>query len=128
MVNDTQIVFQFFPVGPLKVIPGKIYLDKFGMYVNRQTSGIHKNEDGGKLGYMSISAQPSVCATESGNTAFLVPTNPGATVAYPSVNLMAAVISATTRSHEEKIQIWKEYTNVMRSAKKVIFDYMPDTC
>ena len=62
---------------------------------------------------MSISAQLSVCATQSGIAAFPVPTNPGATVTYLSENLTAAVISATTRAHKEKIRIWKEYANVI---------------
>ena len=62
MVNDTQIV------GPLEGVPDKIYLHKLGGYVNGQTSGIHSNEGGGTLGYMSISAQPSVYATQSGST------------------------------------------------------------
>ena len=77
---------------------------------------------------MSISSQPSVYNTQSGITAFPVPTNPGAIVTYPSGNLTAAIISATTRAHEENIRIWKEYANVMRAAKQVIFDHVPDTC
>ena len=73
-------------------------------------------------------SQPSVYATQSGSTSFPVPTNPGVTVTYPSGNLTAAVISATTRAHEENIRIWKEYANVMRSSKKIIFNHVPDTC
>ena len=57
-----------------------------------------------------------------------MPTNTGATVAHPRGNLTAAVILATTRAHEENIQIWKEYTNVMRAAKQVIFNHVLDTC
>ena len=55
-------------------------------------------------------------------------TNTGATVTYPSGNLIAAVLLATLRAHEENILIWKEYANVMQSAKQIIFDHMPDTC
>ena len=65
MVNDTQIVFQNHPVGSLEGVPDKIYLDKLSAYVNGQPSDIHSNEVGGKLGHMSISAQPSVYATQS---------------------------------------------------------------
>ena len=72
-------------------------------------------------------SQPSVYATQSGSTSFPVPTNPGVTVTYPSGNLTAAVISATTRAHEEKIRTWKEYDNVMRAAKQVIFYHVLDT-
>ena len=68
MVNDTQIVFQNCPVGPLEGISDKIYINKLGSYVKGQTSGIHSNEVGRKLGYMSILAQPSVYATQSGST------------------------------------------------------------
>ena len=50
MVNDMQIVFQSCPVGPLEGVPDKIYLDELGAYVNGQPSGIHRNEDCGKLG------------------------------------------------------------------------------
>ena len=64
MVNDTQIVFQICPVRPLEGVPDKIYLDKLGTYVNGKTSDIHRNEGGGKLGYMSISAQQIVYATQ----------------------------------------------------------------
>ena len=98
------------------------------MYVNGQTLDIHSNEGGGKLGYMSISAQTSVYDTQSGSTEFPAPTNTGATVAYPSGKLMAAVILETTRALKEKIQIWKEYGNVILAAKQVIFDHVPDTC
>ena len=105
MVNDTQIVFQNFPVGPLESAPDKIYLEKIGAYVNRKTSVIQINEGGGKLGYMDFLPQASVYANPSGSTALPVPTNPGATVTYPSGNLTAAVISATTRAHEENIRI-----------------------
>ena len=41
---------------------------------------------------------------------------------------MAAVISETSRAHEENIRIWKEYANLMWASKKVIFDHVPDTC
>ena len=41
---------------------------------------------------------------------------------------MAAVILETTRALKEKIQIWKEYGNVILAAKQVIFDHVPDTC
>ena len=68
MVNDMQIVFQNSPVGPIEGVPDKIYLDKLGMYVNRQMKGIHINEGGGKLGYIYISEQPSVYATQSSIT------------------------------------------------------------
>ena len=63
MVNETQIMFQNCPVGSLEGVSEKIYLDKLGAYANGQTSGIHSNEVGGKLGYMSTSAQPSVYDT-----------------------------------------------------------------
>ena len=96
-------------------------------YVNRQTSVIHSNEGGGKLCYVSISAQKSVYATQSCSTSFPVSTDPGGTVTYPSRNIMAAVLSATTRANEENIRIWKEYDNVMRSSKQVIFNHFPDT-
>ena len=55
MLNDTQIVFQYCPVGPLEGVPDKIYLNKFGRYVNGETLGIHINEGGRKLGNMYIS-------------------------------------------------------------------------
>ena len=77
---------------------------------------------------MYISSQLSVYATQSGSTAFSAPTNTVATVTCPSDNLMAAVISETSRAHEENIRIWKEYANLMWAAKKVIFDHVPDTC
>ena len=77
---------------------------------------------------MSFLAQLSVYATQSDSKAFSVSTNPGATVAYPSVNLTEDFISVTTRAHEETIRIWKEYANVMRSDKQVIFNHVPDTC
>ena len=64
MVNDTQIIFQNRPVRPLEGVPDKIYLDKLGTYVNGKTSDIHKNEGGGKLGYMSILSQQIVYATQ----------------------------------------------------------------
>ena len=67
-------------------------------------------------------------ATQLGSRSFPVPTNPCATVTYPSGNLTAAVVSATTRAQEENIRIWKEYANVTREAKQVIFDHVPDTC
>ena len=98
------------------------------MYVKGQTSGIHRNEGVRKLGYMSISEQPSVHATQSGNTVLLVPKNSGATVTYRSGNLSVAVISGTTRSRKENIRIWKEYANVVQAEKKVIFDHVPDIC
>ena len=60
MVNDTQIVFQNCPVGPLEGVPDKIFLDELGAYINGQTLGIHINEGGGNWGCMSILAQPSV--------------------------------------------------------------------
>ena len=50
MVNDTQIVFQNFPVGPLEGVPEEIYIDELGAYVNGKKLGIHSNEGGGKLG------------------------------------------------------------------------------
>ena len=105
MVNDTQIVFHHCPIVPLEGVPENIYLNKLGTYVNRQTLGIHSNKGGGKLGYMSISAQPSVYAKKSVSTEFPVPKIPSANVAYPSGNLTAAVILATSRSHEKKIRI-----------------------
>ena len=77
---------------------------------------------------MSFLAQLSVYATQSDSKAFSVSTNPGATVAYPSVNLTEDFISVTTGAHEETIRIWKEYANVMRSDKQVIFNHVPDTC
>ena len=61
MVNDTNMVFQNFPVGPLEGVPDKTYLHKRGTYVNGQTLVIHRNEGGKKLGHMSISAQHRVC-------------------------------------------------------------------
>ena len=105
MLNETQVVFQNFPVGPLEGVPEKIYLDKLGTYFNGQTAGIHSNEGGGKLCYVSISAQKSVYATQSCSTSFPVSTDPGGTVTYPSRNIMAAVLSATTRANEENIRI-----------------------
>ena len=65
MVNETQIAFQNFPVGPLEGVTDKISTNKLGVYVNGQTLGIHRNEGGGgKLCYISILAQPSVYATQ----------------------------------------------------------------
>ena len=78
----------------------KIYIKNLGTYINGQTLGIHINEGVGKLGYMYIQAQPSVYATKSCSTALPVPTNPGATVVYPSGNLTVAIILAKTRAHE----------------------------
>ena len=104
MVNDTQIMCQNCSVGPLEGITDKIYLDKVGVYVNRQTSGINSNEYRSKLGYMSILEQTSVYATQPGRTELPVPTNPGATVTYPSGNVTAAVILATKTAHEEKFK------------------------
>ena len=46
MVNDTQILFQNFPLGPLEVAPYKVHLEKVGAYVNGKTSGMHSNEGG----------------------------------------------------------------------------------
>ena len=89
MVNDTQIVFQNCPVGPLEGVPGKKNIDKLGAYLNVQTSGVHSNEGSEELG---ISAQPSRYATQSGSTSFSVPKNLGVTVTYPSGNLTTAVI------------------------------------
>ena len=60
MLNETQVVFQNFPVGPLEGVPEKIYLDKLGTYFNGQTAGIHSNEGGGKLGNMYILDQQIV--------------------------------------------------------------------
>ena len=108
MINDTQILIQNFPAGNLEGDPYKIFLDKIGVYVNKQTSGIHSNEGWRKLGYISISEQPSVYATQSGITEFPVSINLGKTVTYPGGNLMEAVILATKRSHQENIRIWKE--------------------
>ena len=64
MVNVTQIMFKNCFVGPLEGVPDKIYLNKLGEYANGQTPGIHSNEGDGKLGYMSISTQLSVYATQ----------------------------------------------------------------
>ena len=89
---------------------------------------MHSNVGSGKLGYMYISEQPSVYATQHVSTELPVPSNTGATVAHPRGNLTAAVISATTRAHKENIRIWKEYTNATRAAKQVIFNHVLDTC
>ena len=64
MVNDTQIAFQNCPVGPLEGVLDKIHIYKLGAYVNRKMLGIHSNEGGRRLGYLSISAQLSVYATQ----------------------------------------------------------------
>ena len=127
MVNDTQTVFQNFPVKPLEGVIEKINIDELVVYVKEQTSGIHRNKVGGKLVYMSILVQPRLYTTQSGSTASPVPTNPCANMTYPSGNLTAAIISATTRAYEEKIRTWKEYDNVMRAAKQVIFYHVLDT-
>ena len=60
MVNDTQIMFQNCSVWPQEYVPDKIYIDMICAYVNRQTSVIHSNEGGGKLGNMYILDQQIV--------------------------------------------------------------------
>ena len=70
MVNYMQIACQNIPVKPLEGILDIIYIDLIGVYVNGKTSGIHNNKGGGKLCYMSMLEQPSVCDTQSGSTEF----------------------------------------------------------
>ena len=70
---------------------------------------------GGRHGYLALCLSPAAYASHS-LTAFVPPTNPGATPPMPLRATAAAVFSIKKR-HAEQLRTWEEYNAIMQALK-----------
>ena len=129
MVNTPETILALFAECPLLPLGGKpthahAYLTEVNGYLNACSASVHSNLDNGAVGYLAITAQPAAFTIACPN-AFITPTNPGTTLILSNPTPSAAIIVIQTRAHSKDLQIFKEYYNVEKECKNIIFTLIP---
>lgn len=128
MTSSHETIFASFtecPLAPLESIPTYDYLTELNAYLNACSSSVHSNLGCGTLGYLALTASPTVFALQCA-VPFVEPVHPGATVTMPDPPPTAAVIGVITREHTEALRVFNEYKNVDKACKKVITNIIPE--
>ena len=128
MSTSHETIFASFTecsIAPLESIPTYDYLTELNAYLNACSSSVHSNLGCGTLGYLALTASPTVFALQCA-TPFVEPVHPGAIVTITDPPPTAAVIGVITREHTEALRVFNEYKNVDKACKKVITNICPE--
>ena len=126
MTEEDKIfgAFSSFLLAPLKGVPTYDYMTNLNVCLNLCLSAVGYTLGCGTLGYLVLTAQPTVFSTHCGK-AFHVPKNMGIHPVMPDPNPMAAIFSELTRTHNHKVCLFEKYHPVNRVCKKVISKLFP---
>ena len=128
MTSEEDKIFASFPecpLAPLQGVPTYAYMTDVNVYLNACSSSINCSLGCGTLGYLVLTAQPSVFTTHNGNIDFVVPTHPGVHPDIPTPAPTAAVINTLTREHKEKLRLFNEYHAVDKACKRIVQKLIP---
>ena len=94
-------------------------MTNLNVYLNSFLSEVDCTLVCGTLGYLVLTAQPSVFNTHCG-TAFVTPINPGIHQVMPEPAPTAAIFSELVRTHKHEVFLFNKYYSAGRACKKVI--------
>ena len=95
------------------------------VYLNSCLSAVDCTLGCGTLGYLFLTAQPTVFNTYC-VTKFITPRNPGICQVMPDPAPTAAILSELVRTHRHEVRLFNEYHAVYRAGKKVISKLIPE--
>ena len=128
MASDEDKIYSAFaecPLAPLQGLPTYEYMTELNVYLNSCSSSLPCSLGCGTLGYLVLTAQPSIFTTHCG-TAFIEPVNPGVHPIVPVPAPSAAVMAELVREHKNKIKQFQEYNAMDRACKNVISKLIPN--
>ena len=111
--------FSEFPLAPLEGVPTYEYMTNLNVSLNLCSSAVDCTLGCGTLGYLVLTAQPTVFNTHCGTELFTL-INPGIHPVMPNPAPTAAMFSDLVRTHKHKAFLFNEYHIVDRACKKVI--------
>ena len=101
-------VFSEFPLAPLEGVPTYEYMTNLNVYLNSCSSAVDCTLGCGTLGYLVLTAQPSVFNTHC-VTKFVIPKNPGIHPVMPDPDPTVAILSELVRTHKHEVRLLNEY-------------------
>ena len=110
---------------PLEGVPTYEYMPNLNVYLHSQSSAVDYNLGCGTLGYLVLTAQPTVFNTHCG-TPFITPRNTGIHPVMPDPAPTAAILSELVRMHKHHVHLFNEYHAVDRACKKFISKLIPE--
>ena len=128
MMPEEDKIFGAFsecPLAPLEGVPTYEYMTNLNAYLNSCLSVVDCTLGCGALGYLVLTAQPSVFNNHCG-TPFITPRNTGIHPVMPDPALTAAILSELVRTHKHQVCLFNEYHTVDHACKKVIYKLIPE--
>ena len=104
---------------PLEGVSTYEYMTNLNVYLNLCSSAVDWKLGCGTLGYLVLTAEPTVFNTHCG-IAFITPRNPGIHLVMPDPDPTAAILSELIRTHKQQVRLFNEYHAVDRACKKFI--------
>ena len=112
-------------LSPLEGVATHEYMTNLNAYLNSCSSAVDCTLKCGTLGYLVLTAQPTVFNTHCG-TPFITPRDPGIHPVMHNPAPTAAISSELVRTQKHHVRLFNEYHAVKRACKKVISKFIPE--
>ena len=100
-------------------------MTELNIYLNSCSSSVPCALGCGTLGYLVLTAQPSIFTTHCG-TPFIKPVNPGIHPTIPTPPPSAVVLAELVRAHKNRMKEFQEYNAMDKAIKRVISKLIPE--
>ena len=108
MTPEEDKIFGAFPecpLAPLEDVPTYEYMTNLKVYLNSCSSVVDCTLRCGTLGYLVLTAQPTVFNTHCG-TEFITPRNPGIHLVIPEPAPTTTILSELVRTHKHQVRLF----------------------
>ena len=122
--DNIFVAFSECPLAPLESVPTYEYMTNLDVYLNSCSSAVDCTFGCGTLGYLVLTAQPTVFNTHC-VTPFMTPRNPGIHPVMPDPAPTTAILSELVRTHTHELRLFNKYHAVDCACKKVISKLTP---
>ena len=113
------------PLAPLEGVPTYDYTTNLNVYLNSCSSAVDCTLGYGTLGYLGLTAQPTLSSTHC-VTPLITPRNTGIHPVIPNPAPTDAILSKLVRTHKNCVRLFNEYHAVDRACKTVISKLIPE--
>ena len=113
------------PRTPLEDVPTYEYMKNLNVYLNLCLSAVDYALGCGTLGYLVLTAQPSVFNTHC-DTPFITPINPDIHPVMPNPAPTTAILSKVVRTQKHQVRLFNEYRAVNCVCKRFISKLIPE--
>ena len=128
MTPEEYRIFRAFsecPLSPLESVPTYEYIPNLNVYLNSCSSAVDCTLGCGTLGYLVLTAQPTVFNTRCG-TDFVTPRKLGIRPFMPDPDPTAAILSKFVRTHKQEVRLFNKYHAINSVCKKVVSKLIPE--